>query len=358
MKKFLKNIILFLLIIILASCGTEEVVKQNIWKVENPIEVVNTTQKNIVSNFIKNSLLRKNVKANIKINIFVNSKTFKQNWDIFIYFKRYDNYLTWNIDLKTKLKWIITADMKANIDFQNIYTGNFYKINKFKIFSKDKRLLVYNRYFSSISDAWIYKKDNNISIYDILDWLKKNNLINVHTELDKYKYNVSLKKDNLVKMMYEIYKQNKILWKKDLNFFKNKYKDYDIKWVLKIESNKKYFSFDGIINEFWRKIPIKFNYLEKSFYLNIDSWKFLLDLKKKQDNFAWNLSLKSDKYGIFKFDVTWKINDKLFKLELNRKNSENILKIFINSNFEKVDRFRLNTPKNFVKFDEIKNYFK
>jgi len=367
----MKKIVLWTLLVLtpfLASCGLNKNSQWGTGEKEavkvSPQELIKQTQVNFANSF-SNTLF--NVKEwiyNINLKLAVNSPVWNGNIEANIKWKwnsKKEN--KWNINLNANYdlnwqKW----DIKADLDFITNKEKFFFNLNSFVANSQDPRLAMINSYVKDVKGKWIYivnpniNKNNNLNV-NFVNKLKKYNLFKVNKELWNNKYEVSLDKDNIAKLSYEI---NQDLWQWtwiSIDDIKNNLTWVDMNWVLEINADKKHFIFSwyAIDKNSNEKTKFTFKNLSNKLYIETEvkpEWKIVLDLDKNGDSFSWKLIVTQNGQDSV-FNLSWKLTKNDFVLNVSTNINNFKIDFKSSTNIEEKKDIKVEIPKDAISVQEL-----
>jgi len=177
--------------------------------------------------------------------------------------------------------------------------------------------------------------------------IKKYDLLKVNKELWKYRYDVSLNKESIKKMIIDINKQINpdFSWNiEDINL------DWDINWVLSIDDSKTYFEFSWNVLTNEQKVPVIVKYLLDKFYIDLPI--LTIDLDKEWNKFKWYLLIKSTN---IKTNISWILTSD--KFVLNILYNENPVNVKLDFDYEAKSIWKTNVkiPKDAISYDKMMN---
>ena len=317
----MKKIVLWTLVILtpfLASCGLSK---------EKPQEVLKQTQVNFANSFNNTLFNTKQWTYNMSIKANVTSPMWNWNADIKLKWEwneKKENKWNANISVNYDFNWQ-KGDIKADLDYIIAKSKYFYKLNSFISNSQDPRLAALAAYSKNIEWKWLYtpRPDNGYNDdykkINFVDKLKKYSLFKVNKVLWARKYEVSLDKDNIAQMVYEINQDFKQWTWLTVDKVKSDMTWFDISWVIEIKEDKKHFVFSWNVLNDWKKDKIVFKNLSDKFYFEVNTdnqGKIVLDVNKDGDKFKWTFTITQNGQS-YVLNISWQLTKKQFDLNIS-----------------------------------------
>ena len=351
MKKKIILSMLFLSILWLSACWFQQ-------KKETPEDVVRQTQSNIIDQLKKIVLAKKKVdyRANLKVNV----DTPMWWWNVKINLTgEVDNY-TWSIYVNLQWDWKIQNkwwDIKLQWGLITTTNNIYIRLSELDVNIPDPNIVASVTMAKMFLNKWFYIplpdkytnsfNNNALNNIDIQKIIKKYDLLKVNKELWKYRYDVSLNKESIKKMIIDINKQINpdFSWNiEDINL------DWDINWVLSIDDSKTYFEFSWNVLTNEQKVPVIVKYLLDKFYIDLPI--LTIDLDKEWNKFKWYLLIKSTN---IKTNISWILTSD--KFVLNILYNENPVNVKLDFDYEAKSIWKTNVkiPKDAISYDKMMN---
>ena len=360
MKKKIIASVLLLSSLSLGACNVK-----NVTKTETPEEVIKELQVNLVDSFKSTVFAKQNAEWNSSLNINAKAPVGKASIDITMDSKQVDSTWEANIDLNGSfdfnigqaLSWDFAWKIKLISTFEKLYVN----LEDFNIKSSNPQLAMYNTVVSMMKGKWFYipadpqskQLSKVFKSISLKDELKKYNIFKVNKKLADYKYDVSIDKKNLANIVYDISKKIDPSYTWTVNDIE-KQLQWDIKGILSVEENKKYFTLSGdLIFADNSKVPFVLEHTEKKFLVNINNSSFVLDLDKDGDNFKGYALFKNQQAEEFKFTIDGLLNSDTFKSNLNFNENGITVDVTVKTTLKDIDKVNITIPKDAVPLSEL-----
>lgn len=356
----MKKIVLwtiFVYSIFLSSCALTT--KQN--KTQSPEETIKNTQISFINNIQNNVLVAKQAEFDGSLKINVNTPSAWWN-GVLSYTGKWSKeaaqmnlnlswllnvqWLSWNVDLSSN--FIITLD--------KIYI----ELSKLNIQLPDPQLQAYIAMSKMIMNKWFYVENSKSKIseelyvklknIDLKKQFEKYTLFKVNKVISDKTYDVSLNKENLSNIIYNISKEitPNFTWTKQE--ISDSIKEVDIIWVLGIKGDK-YFTFSWNVTNGLNNTSFEFNYLKDKIYLKIQ-W-IIIDLNKNDDKFNGTITLSYIHDIHEKLNIDWKLNENTFELNLWYNKEPINVDINLIYNAKEIDKVDIELPKDAINFQNM-----
>lgn len=354
----MKKIALWTMIVssfFLASCSL-------VHKKQSPEELIKQTQNNFIESLQNDNVFAKK-QAKVDGSLTVNLKSPSGNWNgVLVYNWKLSSQ---KVDLDLNLTWSVNVQWQNyNLDlWTSIITSwnrIYFKLSNFQGQFSDPQLQMLVAMAKMFMNKWFYIDipKNKYWSYDSKNLSLKLRKIDIKKQFEKYplfkvnkvikdkEYEVSLNKENIAYIAYNISKEidPNFTWTKEqiLSWMK----EGDIKWVLDIEGDK-YFAFSWNILNGLDKVPFVFKFLKDKFYLKTNG--IIIDLDKNDDKFKGKINITQS--GIV-LNTDWELNDKTFKINLKYNQAPINADLWFTYNAEKLDNVDIKIPENAVKLQQ------
>lgn len=176
--------------------------------------------------------------------------------------------------------------------------------------------------------------------------------IKINEDKDFYNYDISLNKENIIKMYEESNDGNNELIKD----FKENLDKIDFSWNIKIDpNNKDYFIFSSDNKDFKINIVNNKDVLELS--LSADSSEAKVNFKKKKDWVTWNISLLESSKEVLSWSIDISFSSSNLELLWDFSFQSATLKMDIKSSYKAKKEVNIVSPKDSQTFEEVMWWF-
>ncbi len=348
-----KNIIWTIMVstIVLSSCS---IMEDNSNK--SPEEILKKTQSNFIENIQSNVFSNNKVDFDGSLDVDVESPFGGWNWTISYNGKwsqqeaEVDLNVNWEFDIQGQ-SWNVDLSSTFLVTLDRIYMN----ISKLDAQLPDPSLQAYLAMSQMIINKWFYvdnqatsqQLSNSLKNIDLKKQFKENNIFKIDSVIEDKKYNVSLHKDNVSSIIYDISKDvdPNFTWTKQEIF--DNMSSMDITWVLTIEGDS-YFSLSWSISDWIQNVPFEFRYLSDKTYIKTQGIVF--DINKSWSNFDGIVSMNQAWISV---NVSWKLDKETFELNLSYNQAPIKANANLIYNAEKIDNIELQIPENATNLQEL-----
>lgn len=331
--------------------------KEEIKKVDeslNPQEVLKNTQVSFL-NTMNDNVLTKD-KVAFDWNVFVSLMSPQWTMDSMIDYngKMFEEKSDFQISLNSNVEAMwkeFELDLIADflLNSEKIYM----KLMNFNVDSSDPQVKILQSMSQTFVGKWFFiENENTLKQLDNkkLDFLKKYKetpVFKFEKKIEDNKYQVSLNKETLIDMSYELNQSiNPELW-----ITKDQLKDEiwksNFNWVVTVfNMDNGYFSFSwDFVNNLWNEYAISFKNTSNSIEFMSDMLEIIIN--KDWNKFNGNISLlildSNQKENI---DIDWELTEKKLDLNLLYKREEFDIDLNLVYNAEEIDSLNLEIPDN------------
>ena len=269
---------------------------------------------------------------------------------------------SFDVQMPEAMTWTINWKLDVISTLNKIYLN----LQDFNIKSTNPQLMMYNSFIPMFKWKWFYIENDSqtqnltkvLSNISFKDELSKYSLFKVNKELSEYKYDVSLDKENIATIIYNISKKLDPNFSWNVEQIKNEIWSWDITWVLEIENNKKYFTFSGdVVSPDNIETPLEVKFTEKKIYISIANGNFVLDLDRDWDDFKGYALFKDNQSNEFKLAINWTLSDDSLNLWLVFNENWILVDFKMTWKYKEIDKVDVTIPKDAVSIQDLQNGF-
>ena len=337
---------MFISSVFLASCSL--ISKKN----KNPEEIIKDTQISFIENMQDNVFSKKQVDfdGSLKVNV----KSPLGWWNAILTYNgqwskeqsKVDWNLSWSFNMQWK-SWSVNVSAGAIVTLDKIYL----KLSSLKAQLPDPSLQAYISMAQLIINKWFYIKNTwakskqltlNLKNVNLKEQFKKYSIFKVNKVIEDKKYSVSLNKDNLANIVYNISKEIDPTFSWTKQDILSNMKEEDLTWVLNIKWDG-YFTFSWNSTNWLEVLPIKIEYLKDSFYIGTKT--LIIDINKHGDKFNGTVGIAQ---AWVTLNIDWKLTKNNFEINISyNKDPVNANVSFI-YNAKQIDKIDIKIPEDAV----------
>jgi len=343
----MKKIVLWTMMIssiFLASCSLTSK------KTTNPEEIIKNTQTSFIDN-MKNNVFSK-TQADFNGSLKVNANSPLGWWNAILTYNgqwskeqgKVNWNLSWSFNMQWK-SWSVNVSVGAILTLDKIYV----KLSSLKAQLPDPSLQAYISMAQLIMNKWFYIENTwskskqlalNLKNVDLKEQFKKYSILKVNKVIKTKEYNVSLNKDNLASIVYNVSKELDPIFSWTKQDILANMKEGNLTWVLDIKWGS-YFIFSWNITNNLQNIPFEFRYTKDKLYLKTQG--LIFDINKDGDKFNGTVGVTQAWVNL---NINWKLTQDNFELNLSYNKDPVSVNIGLVYNAKKIDKIDINIPKN------------
>lgn len=342
----MKKIILWTMLlssVLLASCSLTQQKKQT------PEDLIKQTQTSFIKSMEDNVFAQKQAKFDGSLKLDVKSPLWW--WNAILAYNWQWNHKQANVNLN--FSWSANVQWKtgkANLSAKFVVTLDkmYMQLSKLNAQLPDSELQSYiamagmimnKRFYLDLLQNKSKQLTLNLRNIDLKAEFEKYSVFKINKEIKDKEYNVSLDKDNLANIAYNVSKalDPTFTWTKQEILTTTK--SMDVTWVLNIKWDK-YFTFSWSMINGLQNIPFEIHYLKNKLYIKVKG--VIIDITKDGDKFNGTISVTQTNVNL---DIDWELNKWTFKLNIWYNKAPINLKLSLIYNAKKIDKLDIIIPK-------------